>query len=306
MTLPLPLPSGSSNTAAIRANWLGRYLGVEKKMDKALYSALVDATQGIDEAFNALTKKAAKTAGTRRLQLSLASKQIRAQMSALYGDVTDVISTYHSQAAVAAVDATLADEKHILSKLFTTKRDQTEYAKSLRASAQRNIESVMTRVLDTQQPLSKRVYNTKSLSQGLVDRAVNRALARGDSFEQLAKSVHHLINPATPGGVSYAARRLARTEINNAFHAQSIHEAQSVPWVNQMRWNLSKVHRDDPGDACEDYARQSLFAVERIPDKPHPQCRCFVTPEPVSDTVFDHAVTSGQYDSYLDDFINSG
>ncbi|ARW57098.1 MuF-like minor capsid protein [Mycobacterium phage Candle] len=305
MTLPLP-KTPKVNTKAIRENWLGRYLAVEKGADKRLFAALVEATKDIDSTLASLKDVKSKTAATRRLQLALAHKEIRKRMNSLYGDVSDIIKTSQSSAAKAAVDAALKDEERLLSKILPNPVDRAQYAASLRATAERNIEATMTRVLETNRPLSKKVWKTRALSQGMVDRAINNALARGDSFEKLARDVRHLIDPNTPGGVTYAAKRLARTEINNAFHAQSIRDAQEKPWVTSMRWNLSKVHMDDPKDPCEHYAKQGLFPIDKVPDKPHPHCRCFVTPEEADDEMLEHMFNSGQLDDYLDNFIEGG
>lgn len=301
MTLPFTSDARDSY-ASKRRNWLGRYLDVERSMDREVFAALSDALVAVDDSLGKLVGKETKSAATRRLQLALTHKEIRSHIDDLFGNVGNTIKGYHSKAAVAAADAAIADQKRLLAKVFT-KQEAEFYAKSLQTTAARNIETVMTRVLQTKLPLSKRVYKTKALSKGLVDRAINNGLARGDSFTTIARDVRTLINPDVPGGVSYAAKRLARTETNNAFHAQSIHDAQEQPWNNQMRWNLSKVHQPDDGDLCEVYAQQGIFQVEKVPDKPHPHCRCFVTPEPVDDNVFDNAVMSGQYDSFLDDFL---
>lgn len=306
MTLPLPKKT-IFGSPATRNNWLDRYLGVEKVADQQLYRALTQATKDIDASLAALASKQGKTAKVRRLQLALAHKQIRATMNGLYGDkVTKIIRSGHSNAAAAAVQAALKDEAALLKKIFPNPPDAAEYAKSLRLSARRDIDATMTRVLQSNIPLSQRVWRSRALSQGMVDRAINAALARGDSYEQLAKAVHHLVSPDTPGGVTYAAKRLARTEINNAYHAQSIRDAQEKPWVTQMRWHLSKRHLNYPGDPCETYALQALFPIESVPEKPHPHCRCFVTPEQVNDIAFDRMLDSGQMDSYLDNFISGG
>lgn len=306
MTLPLGSGQTRSDYVRKRNNWLGKYLAVERGMDEQVYAALKDAMVAVDGSLVALVGEETKSAATRRLQLALTHKEIRSHMTDLFGNVEGTLKEYHGKAAVAAVDAALDDEKRLLSKIFKDKVAAEQYATSLRASANRNIESVMTRVLETKQPLSKRVYKTRALSTGLVDRAINNGIARGDSYTKIANDVKSLIDPDVPGGVTYAAKRLARTETNNAFHAQAIHDAQDKPWTQQMRWNLSKVHQPDDGDPCEEYARQGVFPVEKVPGKPHPHCRCFVTPEPVDDDVFDHAVMSGQYDNYLDSWLDGG
>jgi hypothetical protein len=303
MSQPITLPGNPSGKAR-RANWLGRYLEVEKRFDKELKAALLDATKGIDEALVELTGKKTISARTRRLQLSLAHKEIRNQMNYLFGDVGNLVRSHRAKAAVAAVDAALLDESKLLARMFKDPIKRKAYADSLRATAERNIEAVVTRVLHTQQPLSRRVYKTRALANGLVSSAINRGLARGDSADDIARAVHNLIDPNTPGGVSYAAIRLGRTEINNAFHAQAILDAQQKPWITHMRWNLSKVHQEQ-GCVCEDYAAVGLFSLEHVPPKPHPNCRCYVTPEAEDYEDFENSLVQGHYDSYLEDILDA-
>lgn len=303
MSQPITLPGNPSGKAR-RANWLGRYLEVEKRFDKELKAALLDATKGIDEALVELAGKKTISARTRRLQLSLAHKEIRNQMNYLFGDIGNLVRSHRAKAAVAAVDAALLDESKLLARMFKDPIKRKAYADSLRATAERNIEAVVTRVLHTQQPLSRRVYKTRALANGLVSSAINRGLARGDSADDIARAVHNLIDPNTPGGVSYAAIRLGRTEINNAFHAQAILDAQQKPWVTHMRWHLSKVHQEQ-GCVCEDYAAVGLFALEHVPPKPHPNCRCYVTPEAEDYEDFENSLVQGHYDSYLEDILDA-
>lgn len=292
MSLPLP-----SYDPVSRANWLGRYLAVERNFDKQLNSVLKDSLSGIDEAFAKHNRNFSDQ--VRRVQLSQSRRALRDVIGSIFGSTGNLIRNNRQDAAVAAIDAALFDERSIIARIFTNPVARKAYAQSLRQSGRRNIESVMTRVLETEIPLSKRVYKSQALANGMVGKTINRALARGDSFKDLARDVTALIDPAVPGGVSYAARRLGRTEINNAFHAQSIHDAQEHPWIQEMEWHLSKVHVTDPGDECELYAIQKDFNVERVPEKPHPHCRCFVTPKLPDYNDFENALVSGQYDDYL-------
>lgn len=292
-----PLPQDPKT----RANWLGRYLAVERKFDDKLKDVLTDALSGVDDAFGKLGNKFSDK--VRRAQLSQSSRALRSVIGDIFGSTGNLIREHRQDAAVAAVDAGLYDQSSILARLFPNSRDRETYADSLRQTGRRNIESVMTRVLETELPLSKRVYKSQALATGQVSTIINRALARGDSAANIARDVKALIDPAVPGGVSYAAKRLGRTEINNAFHAQSIHDAQETPWVQSMRWHLSKVHVSDPGDECEDYALIGLFAINLVPHKPHPNCRCFVTPELPDYQTFENGLLTGQYDSYLDDVL---
>lgn len=282
-----------------KANWLGRYLEVERRASVEINAALEEAQRDIFKQLDSLGSDNFST-GVRRAQLNLALKAVRDTLRETFGSVGDVIRNSSGEAAVAAVDAGLFDERGVLKRLFPNAIDRAQYANSLRRTAERNIQATVTRILETQQPLSGRVWKTQALARGMVSRAVNNALARGDSAENLARQIRDLVRPDVPGGVSYAAKRLARTELNNAFHAQSIADTQDRPWINQMRWHLSKVHQDDPGDACEDYATQGLFPKEHVPGKPHPNCRCFVTPEVLDYESFEQQLLMGHYDSYID------
>ena len=287
----------------VRANWLGRYMGVERQFDQELFDALTEATKAIDKELLKLKGVDAKGAAVRRLQLSLAHREIRKQINLTYGDIGTLVRGYRNKAAEAAVEATLKHESRTLARLLPSKVARTAYGESLRVSARRNIESVVARVLQTQQPLSQRLYKSKALANGLVSRAINNGLARGDSAADISRAVHNLVSPKVPGGVTYVAKRLGRTEINNAFHAQAIYDAQQNPVVTHMRWNLSKEHASTPNDPCEMYAFIEIFDKNSVPEKPHPNCRCFVTPETDDYDVFESQLLQGHFDEYLDDIL---
>lgn len=299
------MTSSVFNQRVRKANWLGRYLEVESKANLEVRAVLEQAERDITKRLAALGDETFSD-GVRRAQLNLALKAVRENLTQTFGSVTDIIRNRQETAAVAAIDAGLFDQRGILKKLFPDVVNRRNYADSLRETATRNIQATIVRVLETQQPLSGRVWKTNALANGLVSKAVNNALARGDSAQKLAKEISGLVNPNVPGGVSYAAMRLARTEINNAFHAQSILDAQQKPWLDQMRWNLSKVHAEDPGDACELYAQIGLFNKERVPPKPHPNCRCFVTAEIPDYQEFEDNLVLGHYNQYIDSIMGDG
>lgn len=91
--------------------------------------------------------------------------------------------------------------------------------------------------------------------------------------------------------------RLSRTEINNAFHEQQ-KRAGDKPWVEGVKWNLSGSHPRP--DTCNDYANQSnglgrgVFKTGDVPDKPHPQCLCYLTYETLSPEAFLDALGTGK------------
>jgi hypothetical protein len=138
--------------------------------------------------------------------------------------------------------------------------------------------------------LSARVWKNASLAQGRVERLIRAGIIQGLSARELAANVRSHISPSTPGGVGYAAMRLARTELNNAFHEAQKRTA-AAPWVRAVRWNLSSTHkgRVKGTDKCDLMAGQNIhelgrgrYPADQIPDKPHPNCLCFVTYESVS------------------------
>jgi hypothetical protein len=299
MTSPFKDVFGEPIEPIKKANWLGRYLDVQKGFDKKLFTVLSDCVKEIDKSFDNLLNDNIST-GVRRAQLDLTHKSIRSILKDLFGEVGDLIRDHRKTAAVAAVDAGLWDERTVLNKIFPDPINRQNYADSLRQTAQRNIESVITRVLTTEMPLSRRVWKTEAISNGYVSKAINNGLARGDSAANIAANVRGLVNPSVPGGISYASKRLGRTEINNAFHAQSIQDAVDHPWVKEMEWHLSKVHKHLPGDLCEVYALNKTFNKEDVPEKPHPQCMCFVTPKLTDWDSFETSLLSGEYDPYLE------
>jgi hypothetical protein len=260
MTSPAPL-SGPERKRS-RANWIGRYLEVERRFDEKLKMTLEDALEHVDEAFDSV--KESFSGKVRRQQYAAAKKSMRELLSHVFGVTNENIKQSRSEAAIAAVDAELYEERGILSRIFQDPVERRQYADSLRQTAARNVETTVARVLISEKPLSKRVYKTEALANNLVSQAINRGLARGDSAKEIAQSVKHMINPNTPGGVSYAARRLGTTEVNNAYHATAIKTAQEQPWVHQMEWHLSKRHDEEINCLCEEYAQQRFFPIENV------------------------------------------
>lgn len=296
MTEPLWDPDPPDNPA--RKNWLLRYIGVQQKYHAAIETALKDAA---DDADIRLGRLAGSNVGAEvaRSQVRAARQSIRDTLKVLFGNVKGHISDGQSAAAVAATEAGLKDDDRILKRLFPERNKREQYKDQMRSTAARNVQNMLGRVLgESYVPLSRQVYRTQALANGQVDRIINSHLARGASWSELAKSVRGTIRPDTPGGVGYAAKRLGRTEINNAYHAQSIADVQDKPWVDYVVWKLSKVHQEQ-GCVCEEYARLGKFQKERIPKKPHPQCMCYTVPALADWDEFEMQLLAGNYDQYI-------
>lgn len=155
------------------------------------------------------------------------------------------------------------------------------------------IDAAMARIQGkSYKPLSTRVYRTQQLVKGQVNRMINQHLARGSSGRELARDIRQFVKPTAPGGLRGASLRLGRTELNNAFHAVSVDQAQKNPYVIGMVWHLSGSHPRP--DACNDY-EEHFFRPHEVPNKPHPNCFCYVTPETLSRGAFLDHYNKGGY-----------
>lgn len=285
-----------------RRNWLLRFLGVQDKYDAIIATALLDASEDAAAGIRQRIGDERIGASARRYQLQLARTETRNVIRLLFRSLHDTIAEGQSAAAVAALEAGFKDDARVLRRLFPDPRVRGQYEDSLRQSASRGVQAMMTRILESNIPLSRRVYHSGALASGWVDRVINSSLARGDSAADMAARVRDSIRPDTPGGVAYAAKRLARTEINNAFHAQSINDAITKPWVDNVQWRLSKVHVPQ-GCRCETYAKVKSFPKEYVPRKPHPHCMCYIVPKLMEWEEFESNLVAGNFNLYIDNHL---
>lgn len=168
---------------------------------------------------------------------------------------------------------------------------------SLRASAASGLKSDAAR---RRRELSARVYRQAALDDGRVEQVIRQGLIANLTAKELAKEVYKYVSPTAPGGASYSSTRLARTEINNAFHERTIQGA-TRPGVKAAKWNLSGSHRVP--DKCNVYAAHGgngEFAPGKIPEKPHPQCFCYITYVTMTSDDFKKALDAGKFDDEID------
>jgi hypothetical protein len=181
----------------------------------------------------------------------------------------------------------------------------TQYARQMHIAAAAGIQSVLSR-RTTGYVLAERIYANGKATTATVGRIVDRGLINQKSARQIAKEVKGFYSPDVPGGASYAAMRLARTEINNAHHHTSIRMGQERPWVTGFEWNLSRSHpKPDPCDElaeADDYGLgPGKYPKSSAPDRPHPQCLCFLTHLQEDDDAFIDGLAGGHYDSWLEE-----
>lgn len=209
------------------------------------------------------------------------------------------------EAQLLALNNSFDWDETLLRRAYPDPEDRAAMRDAMLSSADRNVDAMLRRVFSEAIPLSRQVYRSAALSKGWMETTINSALGRGASPAELAKAVRQHIQPDVRGGVAYAARRLARTELNNTYHAQAIVHNEDKPWNLGMDWNLSKSHPGGKPDQCDLYARAEfglgpgVFPKEQVPKKPHPQCLCYVTPKTMDADQFQQAFEQGQFSDYL-------
>lgn len=295
---------GSPSSSAARnprQNWSLRYIEVQEAYDKRVHAALQDALDQVERAVAALERRVGVGAAVQRAQMAQTRVTLLEILEKIFVQLGGIVRKGSQDSAEAAKEAMLASEQPLIQAIFPTPAQLEAFRQGEIKRARRNIQSTITRVLSTERKLSQRLYSSKALAKGQLNRTINAHLARGSSAAQMSKDIRQFVNPNSPGGVSYISKRLARTEINNAFHAQGIADMQDRPWVNQAYWKLSKSHPvRQPPDQCDTYARVELFPADKIPAKPHPNCLCYVIPKLMDEKEFRNALLSGQFQDWTE------
>lgn len=140
--------------------------------------------------------------------------------------------------------------------------------------------------------LSDRIWNTAIDVRSRIDALLAYEIAQGTAAVDIARLlVQYLTYPASviqtrkPYGTagSYAARRLARTEITAAAGRAVVNAAQANPYVEKIEWHLSPAH--PMIDICDDLAGE--YDPFNVPGYPaHPHCLCYLAPKVVSNPAF--------------------
>jgi len=164
---------------------------------------------------------------------------------------------------------------------------------SLRAAGASGLKSDAAR---RARALSRRVYSNRALDDGRIVDIIRQGLIQNLSAKELAAKVYRYVSPTAPGGSSYSAMRLARTEINNAFHERQ-KEGANRPGVKAVKWNLSGSHKVP--DECNVFAAHEPYDPDEVPDKPHPNCFCYLTYVMMSSDDFKKALERGDFDDEL-------
>lgn len=264
--------------------------------DKAILRLLAEAARDAGRDAERLARSPSFLKQSRAAQQRLAANQLHRTMRDLMENVGTMIIFGEREAAQAALEAMT-----FLQRPYGTQHRDIQ--RMLRYTAQAGVDAYISRE-ENLVTLSRRVYRNVALLDGQVDREIAKSLLRGLNARELAGRVERFIRPDTPGGASYAAMRLARTEINNAFHFTQIRYTREMPWVEGYKWNLSGSHGRP--DICNDMARRPFFPKNDVPGKPHPNCLCFITTVTHDNATFYRRMRSGAYSRYLDQVQDQG
>jgi hypothetical protein len=273
-----------------------QYLSLEGQYDKQIRAALIKAQKDIETRLNGLAGKDNTGAKVERVQMQAQLAAIKARMNSLFSDVSQITQ----QGRLSAVSAASDVINRYTDELFNGFSDSESVSAVSAAEAYRaasGVDTMLARISSSHRDFAKDVYKTNAWANGVLDNLANAALAQGLSWRDLSKQVVGFINPNTPGGASYAARRYARSEINNAFHDSTIQRYQDSIVIQGMDWHLSKSHPE--GDECDDLAAGGPYPKDAVPKKPHPFCLCFLTPDVPSDDDFLNKLFNGDYDDDL-------
>ena len=143
--------------------------------------------------------------------------------------------------------------------------------------------------------LSERIWDFTKISRENLHGIVNAGISQGRSAVEISKSIDKYlgvtgkayttaIKPSITGRgtVKYNALRMARSEINIAYHIAHQEGAVKSPLVVGVRWNLSGSH--PKYDICDELATQDLYGLgkgvyppKHMPEYPHPNCFCHKT-----------------------------
>lgn len=283
---------------------LRRALLLQRRADQETVRILKEALADIDRNLRDLERRGGIGAKVRRVQLQAARMQIHGSLAGAWKRLGDLARAEAAEAAKQASRAAAKYDEEFLRRLGLNTAQRAAYQAGLEEAAKRDVEDALNRRIGNKHSLSARVYDSNLLANRAVDRKIESALARGLTNREFAKEMRSFIRPDTPGGTSYAAKRLARTEINNAYHRSQIASAQHKPWVIGVRWMLSSSHPKI--DTCDALAggnsagmQPGVYKPDDVPEKPHPQCMCFTEPVTLSPAEFEKRMKAGDFDDWM-------
>lgn len=288
------------------SEWSSSYARIQRLADREILRILRDAYEDATRMLRATERRGIGDA-VRRQQIETVRRNLLREQATIFTRLGRVVDARRVEAAARAISLGTAVDTALLEAAGRTGQ-ASALREAVEAGLRQTAQVAVTRAEVTRLPLSERIYRDQVWMNGRLNRNINSALARGLSAREFAAEARDWFRPNTPGGTRYASLRLARSEINNAFHGVSIQQANEKPWIDSMQWHLSRSHPKP--DDCDKFAKggpkgNGIYPKQDVPRKPHPNCFCFVTPVSPSDDDFLDGLLSGQYDSYLNSKIGA-
>lgn len=284
---------------------LAAYAAVQRAADREILAELRNAFRDTTRQLSVLARDGREMERARVLAVR---KAILEEQAKFYERMGNVVQRRRVEAAARAIQVSGRYDEAVFRRAGR-EEDLRALSESLEETEAKAPEALVARLSPggSRMDLSQRVYRTQAYTKGLLERRINSALTRGLTAQEFAREVRDLINPNTPGGVRFAALRLARSEINNAYHAMAIRAAELKPWVTGMQWHTSDSHSRP--DKCDQLNKEIFSPPTETPLKPHPQCMCYVTQvigdpdksDEENDDDFLDDLVSGLFDDFLDD-----
>lgn len=279
------------------ADHLRRLVQTTQMTDREIRKVMRDAAAEAERIIRSLEGVTGPGAQLRSAQIALAKLQVETWAGVKDGVEFGIGESFDQTAEMQA----LFDERLIQAAGIRP----SFWKQSMIAQSRAGIDSFIAR-RENKYTLSQRVYRNQALSRGYVEKAINNGLLLGKAPREIAKDVKKFIDPSTPGGASYAAMRLGRSEVQNAFHFNATKQYQESPWVDRVIWTLSGSHPEP--DECNEYAdsvhftggRAGEFRPDDLPAKPHPQCLCYTDPVAMDIDEYARRFRKGEFDSYID------
>jgi hypothetical protein len=267
-----------------------------RETDGEVRDAIVKASRRVDKILRSLPGENISLL-VRRAQFT----QVRAALNKAIQEMwADDVSPSVLRGIERATSQALDANKDILAVLTRgLPSEAASLARAFSSDMVRSWTSIRARVLNSVN-LSARVYKNAALTTGKIDAIVNEGLALQKSAKEIADDAVRYINPRVAGGPRYAATRLGRTEINNAAHTVNRLSYAESPYVDGVLWELSLSHPDV--DDCDEFSimdefglGEGVFTPESVPDKPHPQCYCSISPITISPEELGRRLAAGEY-----------
>lgn len=283
------------------AEWKAAYARIQRLADREIIKILQDAYKDTNRMLARLAERDGIGAQVRRAQLEIVRQSLLREQATIFRRVGSVIEARRVEAAARAIKLSNAIDTALLEAA-----GRTGQASALKTAVEAGLRDTariaVVRAEITSVQLAERIYRNQVWMNGRLDRMINSALARGLSVREFASEARAWFNPRVPGGTRYAALRLARSEINNAFHGVSIQQANEKPWLTHMQWHLSSSHPKP--DVCDQYASGGpkgggIYRKQDVPRKPHPHCFCYVAPVIPDEDAFLDSLVAGRFDNYL-------